>query len=527
MFDAPGDAISAMWDELVLEGSLIEGPFKQCQQAVFWVSRFVNFIVNIILIFAWGYGAVKTVLKGIESIVGLVRAGTLISALKALPSRVWAKIANIPSSLSRAFVTTFSRVINLIKSPIEVINSTRQIISSLRMVVADEQFYIFLRKQMGKYVEGEVEFWRNRRDFWRQGATEAELGLNSAEDRLVAAVETSVDDSARAEEIITEVQNDATRHRNRCNDLMDEIHNGREGGARPIPGSPEAERLATAWESALNSETRALLDADPDLRRFWHDMDPDIRRLLTYCNSPCIPIGVSQDNIALIGQLKQRLGIPPDHIGLREYLHMSFDNNTTLRNAIRALDDIPNVAELETFFDNELIQFIFARDNVIIRRGANGLWEYPKGDGYVIEFEFDTHRNLTNNRGTRSFYQSHHGIQDAWAVERFRGLGVYSRAEARAILLRTRNMSGGSSGTPHGLINQSQISRFGTISTRTFLEERAAMMADLRDIRVPDEILNPYVAEVNTYFKGIFDNLSTRLTPDELNSIFGFTTWQQ
>lgn len=529
MFGAPGDAIGAMWDELVLEGSLIEGPFKQCQQAVFWVSRFVNFIVNIILIFAWGYGAVKTVLKGIETAVGLARAGTLISALKSLPTRIWAKIANIPPSLSRAFVTSFSRVINLIKSPIEIINSARQTISLLSKVVADENFYIFLRRQMGNYVEGEVEFWRNRRDFWRQGATEAELGLNSAEDRLVAAVETSVDDSARAEEMITEVQNDATRVRNRCDDLMDEIHNGREGGARPIPGSPEAERLATAWESALNSETRALLDADPDLRRFWHEMDPDIRRLLTYCNSPCIPIGVSQDNIVLIGQLKQRLGIPPDHIGLREYLHMSFrsDNNAALSDAIRALDDIPNVAELDNFFDNELIRFVFADSNVIIRRNANGLWEYPVDGGYIVEFEFNTHSYLTSNRGgTDSFFQSHHGIQNAWAKARLGSSNLYSETQARAILLRTRNMSGGSRGTPHGLINRSQGSRLSTINTRTFLEERAAMMADLRDVRVPDTILNAYVGEVNTYFRGIFDVLSTRLTPEELNSIFGFTTWQ-
>ena len=39
LFGAPGDSISAMWDELLTEASLIEGPFKQCQQAIFWVSR--------------------------------------------------------------------------------------------------------------------------------------------------------------------------------------------------------------------------------------------------------------------------------------------------------------------------------------------------------------------------------------------------------------------------------------------------------------------------------------------------------
>ncbi|MFK7785291.1 MAG: DUF4157 domain-containing protein, partial [Crocinitomicaceae bacterium] len=49
LWNAPGEVISKAWDEIVLEGTLIEGPFEACKEAEFWVRKFVNLIVNIIL----------------------------------------------------------------------------------------------------------------------------------------------------------------------------------------------------------------------------------------------------------------------------------------------------------------------------------------------------------------------------------------------------------------------------------------------------------------------------------------------
>lgn len=58
--------------------------------------------------------------------------------------------------------------------------------------------------------------------------------------------------------------------------------------------APAAERAAleatlSPWERSLNEETQALLRERPDLRRFYREMDPRVRDLLTRCASPCIP----------------------------------------------------------------------------------------------------------------------------------------------------------------------------------------------------------------------------------------------
>jgi hypothetical protein len=528
MFNAPGDAIGSMWNEITAEASLIEGPFKQCQQAIYWVSRVTNLIVNLLLIFAWGYGAVKTALKGIEAIIAMARAGELIAALEALPARLLASIKNLPSTVAKAILTSSSKVIGLLKNPVEIIAAARNTLSAIRMAAGDQGYYTFLRRQMGYIVEGESAFWRERRAFWQQRAGEIETGIVTTEGKLILAVEGTAEDAAKAETLLTQAESEALTHRNSTNTLMDDVHHGgvadEPGNPRVVPGSPASQRLALDWERGLNAETRALLDADPDMRRFWHEMDPAIRSALTYCNTPCIPLGVSQQNIQLIGQLMHRLQIPSDHRGLREYLHMFRNSDAELENAIRALNSINTLQDLNAFFDNELIKYIQKAHGVTIRRGAGGLWEYPRADGSVVrEFEIHTHSFLTNNRGTDSFLQSHHGIQDAWAQQRFAGLGVYSREEAKALLLRSRNMNGGSRGTPHGLINDLQRGRSGSIGTRTFLDERANLVSDMNIIGVPQAVQVQYLAEVDAYFGNIYTILSNRLTPQQLQAIFG--TW--
>ncbi len=428
LFGAPGDSISAMWDELLTEASLIEGPFKQCQQAIFWVSRITNFIVNIILIFAWGYGAIKTALKGIEAIITMARAGELVAALRALPARLWTKIKGLPSAASRAIVSGGSRVVALIRNPVEIISAARNTLAAIRLAATDENYFKFLRRQLGEAIEGESRFWRERREFWQRSATEIENGIGNTEGKLVSAVETTADDAAASEALITEAEVEANAHRSNCDNLMDDVRRGSTSeeprGPRPVPGSPEAERLALEWESTLNSETRTLLDSDPNMRTFWHDMDPEIRSVLTYCNTPCIPVGISPENVTSIGELMHRLRIPSNHRGLREYLHIFRSSDSDLARAIRALDSINTLGELEMFLDNELIKLIQRTHGVIVRRRADGLWEYPRPDGTVItEFEIGSHNFLTQNHGTNSFFQSHHGIQDAWAQQRFAGLG--------------------------------------------------------------------------------------------------------
>jgi len=88
-------------------------------------------------------------------------------------------------------------------------------------------------------------------------------------------------------------------------------------------------------------------------------------------------------------------------------------------------------------------------------------------------------------------------------------------------LLRSRNIEGGSRGTPHGIISDLQKSRYATIQERTFAQELSELAKDLDVIGTPAKVKTQYLAEVEQYFKGLYDILAGRLSKDELTKIFG------
>lgn len=224
IFDAPGDAISAMWDELTAESSLIEGPFSACKKAVFWTSRVINLAVNIVLIIAAGYGAVKIALKGIEAVVSLARAGELVGALKALPGKLWGSIKKLPGAASKGILTGASKVIGLLKNPVEIIGAARNTLTAVRLAVGDEGYFKFLRSQLGEALEGESQFWRKRREVWKRSADEIEPRLNTTESKLATAVETTVDDPAKASAKISEAEIEAKTGKSEADELMGEVN---------------------------------------------------------------------------------------------------------------------------------------------------------------------------------------------------------------------------------------------------------------------------------------------------------------
>ncbi len=96
---------------------------------------------------------------------------------------------------------------------------------------------------------------------------------------LLPQVDNTANDSAKSEQIINEAEVEAKKHKSSSDDVMKEI-NGKGEGEEPkkiIPGTPEAERLAQAWEKGLSDETRTFLKENEKIRKFWYDMDPDVR----------------------------------------------------------------------------------------------------------------------------------------------------------------------------------------------------------------------------------------------------------
>ena len=521
---APGDMISRMWNATVLEASLIEGPFEECQLAIFWVRRVTNFVVNVLLLIFAGYGAVKAAIEAIEAIKQISTFAEFASKIGRIPMTVLRKIASIPGSLAAGG----ARIISAIRNVDQIIIAVRRTIGLLRLAAQDENFYLNLRRAAGEIasdrLQAERDFWRVRKERWSGTALTEEQKLANAEG-LVDSATTQADTSpALAEQQAAQAEEQALLSQHTTGTAEGEVRTGRSTDEPPggIPGRVVSAETQ-AWERGLNAETRAMLESNPELRRYWQDMDPSVRRALTFCNSPCIPVTVSPENLVQIRALIQRLGLPDNHRGLREYLHIYRNDQQELANAIRTLDSVANVQQFEAFLDNRLIAIIRSEHGITIRRGANGLWEYPSPNGVITEFETGTHSFLTGNRGTDSFFQSHHGIQDAWARERLAGLGVYGRDDAPAILLRTRNIEGGSRGTPHGLINDSQGARRTTVSTRTFAEERQALVGDMNMIGAPPPVQAQYLAQVDGYFGGIYNRLRSTLTQAQLEAIFG--TW--
>ncbi len=252
-FEAPGDAISMMWNELTEEAALIEGPLRACQQAYFWVSRITNLIVNIILVAAGGYGAVKLVLKGINSMIMLARSGQLIAALTRLPGRLAKAVKGLPTTVVNSFINGFKAAIQAITKPLEIIVKARNTLSNIRMAAQDEGFFQFLRKQansgLQRTIEQERAFWKEQKDFWGKKADDIEAGLNAQEKRLVTAVENSVDDLKNAEKTAREVGEDAIVSQKKSDDLLDEIKNGQSDKVKE--GTKKEDKLPERIDSGV------------------------------------------------------------------------------------------------------------------------------------------------------------------------------------------------------------------------------------------------------------------------------------
>lgn len=250
-FDAPMTNVKLMWGEMVQEATLMEGPFRECQQAIYWMTKLTNLVVNIILIFAMGYGAVKAVIEGIEGLVALIRAGELVNALKALPGKLFTTIKNLPSTAGKAIASTVSKVVELFKNPMKVITTVRDTITAVRLAAQNEGYFGFLRRQAGKALDNEGEFWKKRKDFWLKKSDVAEGKLAGPENKLTQAANVAVDSPDKAKALIAEADADAKAPEKEANDLMDDVKGDKQLQDDPAAPSTKSfeDQLPDNWKT--------------------------------------------------------------------------------------------------------------------------------------------------------------------------------------------------------------------------------------------------------------------------------------
>ncbi|MEC5143312.1 DUF4157 domain-containing protein [Chitinophaga sp. 212800010-3] len=240
-FGAPGEAVSQMWSELMLEASLIEGPFKECNQAIFWVTKITNVIVNIVLVFVAGYGVAKAVVESIEALATLVRAGELLKALRALPGRLYEAIKGLPSAAAKSIASGAGKIVELIKAPAKIIAEVRDTLTAVRLAAEEEGYFNVLRKQAGKVVENESEYWKKRKSFWKSRAQTIDAGVTGTEGKLAAAVDTATTDTATGEKIVAQTEGETNAAQHNADDLMNDVK-GKDSATAKEGQGPEADK---------------------------------------------------------------------------------------------------------------------------------------------------------------------------------------------------------------------------------------------------------------------------------------------
>jgi hypothetical protein len=204
--------------------------------------------------------------------------------------------------------------------------------------------------------------------------------------------------------------------------------------------------------------------------------------------------------------------IPQNHRGFKEYLHHP-SRRTNLTAAMDGLDGVKSMSQFEARLERAIAANV--KQSGASANKIGGSWSYTRPDKTVVkEFEIASHGNLTSNRGTSRFFQSHHGIQDAWAIRK--GIPGYARDDCPAILLRDSKM-----GTPHQIISARQSSRLAGIESRTYAQERNLLMADMAAAGVPKSTANKILSQSDSYFGKLFIKMEAQGKMSKITEIFG------
>jgi hypothetical protein len=286
-----------------------------------------------------------------------------------------------------------------------------------------------------------------------------------------------------------------------------------ESGVEPTP--VEAQKTLAkskeyqAWKEKLSdAKTREMLDRNPKLEKTFAEMDPEVRDLLTLCDSPCIPDSATDAQAARIKALLGKLQVTKGSEAfqyLREYLHRP-KNRANLDPVIKELEGLNSKADLQGHFERSIQESAAAKDLKAVRR-PDGRWELTLRDGSIVtEYSIQEHNKAP---GTRSFFQSHHGIQGAWGRARVK---FYSYDDAPTILLRDSRMN-----SPHQIVSALQSLREAGVGARTYSQERLLLQSDMKAAGVPTADANAILSASDRYFAKLYGLQS----PSQREAIFG------
>ena len=167
-----------------------------------------------------------------------------------------------------------------------------------------------------------------------------------------------------------------------------------------------------------------------------------------------------------------------------------------MKAATDALDKCQTLQDAQRIFDAAIVRWAKDRGGTASKVGDR--WEFKRADGLVVkEWEIDTFRALADDKATNSYFQAHHGIQDAWANGR--GIPGYRRDDCPAMLLRDSY-----AGSPHRRITDRQIAMRDSAPQRTYSEERTLMIDDLIRAEVPHKYADDLVNRSDKYFGDLY-----------------------
>lgn len=180
LFTNPGQVFDQLWDELALDFHTIEGSFSDCRRAEFIVRKFINAIVNIILIFVAGYGVAKgvaSVARGAAEVATLAGEVGIGTAIVRTGGRAWRSIGRFIA----VTVTEARGLVQALSRPGEILARIGTRLRVILIAAEDEGYWRYVRRQTRRGVtaaresgsqmaENEREFWRNQREYWRERA---------------------------------------------------------------------------------------------------------------------------------------------------------------------------------------------------------------------------------------------------------------------------------------------------------------------------------------------------------------------
>jgi hypothetical protein len=235
LFSDPGKILWQAWDDLALASATIEGPFEYGRRAEFWTRRVVNIVVNLLLVAAAGYGAVKGIAAAVTETAELAKTvGTLraIGQVARNSLRAAGRVIALTGEQARL-------LLQALRHPLRLLTDIRRAVGLVLVMVHDEGIWRFVRKRTGEWLAGEREWWQARREQWRQRGTAhqtREADLSAEANQIQKDLEQNRAPE-QAEGQIQGIQEDA----NQLKKEVDELNREVTGEPEPARAQPEGE----------------------------------------------------------------------------------------------------------------------------------------------------------------------------------------------------------------------------------------------------------------------------------------------